>query len=66
MPQLTINTEEPVLRPVSMNVFPTMGSLQEVIDFAESRLPINSKNEVTTLLFIYHNTLLSQVNACKP
>lgn len=48
-----------------MPVFPTLGSLQEVIDLAESKLPITSKNELTAILRIYHNTLLSQVEAAK-
>ena len=42
-----------------MNLFPTMGSLQEVIDLAESKLPITDKNEMYSLLMTYHNTLLS-------
>lgn len=44
-----------------MALFPTMGSLQEVLDLAESRLPLTSKNDVTTLLMTYHNTLLSEL-----
>lgn len=44
-----------------MALFPTMGSLQEVIDFADSKLPITNKNELSSLLFVYHNTLLKVV-----
>lgn len=41
-----------------MGLFPTMGSLQEVVDYADSQLPIKSKNDLLTVLFIYQNTLL--------
>lgn len=44
-----------------MGLFPTLGSLQEVVDLADSRLPIMSKNELTSILFTYHNTLLKQL-----
>lgn len=40
-----------------------MGSLQEVIDLAESRLPITNKNDLTAILATYHNTLLSILKA---
>ena len=46
------------LRAVAMGLFPTMNSLQEVMDYAESRIPISSKNELTGILMMYHNTLL--------
>ena len=49
--------------PVSLPVFPTMGSLQEVIDLAESRLPITNKNDLTAILATYHNTLLNLLKA---
>jgi hypothetical protein len=47
-----------------MGLFPTMGSLQEVIDFADSKLPIMDKNDLFSLLMTYHNTLL-KVSSCK-
>ena len=47
--------------PKPQPVFPTMGSIQEVIDLAESRLPITDKNDMTALLAIYHNTLLKLI-----
>ena len=40
-------------------LFPTLGTLQEVYDLAESKLPIIQKNDIVVLLRIYHNTLLS-------
>lgn len=42
-----------------MPLYPTLGSLQEVVDLADSKLPISSKNELCSLLFIMQNTLLS-------
>lgn len=56
------NNVQPVLRPVPMGLFPTLGSLQEVVDLAESKLPITNKNEVIALLITYHNTLLKELN----
>ncbi len=53
------NRNEPSLRAVPMNVFPTLGSLQEVVDLANSKLPITNRNEMHSLLMIYHNTLLA-------
>ena len=55
MPSKTLPTS---MQPKPLPIFPTMGSLQEVIDLAESRLPITDKNDMTSLLAIYHNTLL--------
>lgn len=49
---------QPPLRAVPMSVFPTLGSLQDVLDLAESKLPITDRNELFSLLFSYHNTLL--------
>jgi hypothetical protein len=41
-----------------MELFPTSDSLQEVVDFAESLLPITNGNEFYSLFMSYHNTLL--------
>lgn len=49
------------LRAVPMALFPTMGSLQEVVDFAESKLPITNKNDINTLLMTFQNTLLKEL-----
>lgn len=53
--------QQPPLRAVHMALFPTLGSLQEVVDFSESKLPITDKNELLSLLMTYHNTLLKEV-----
>lgn len=42
-------------------LYPTMGSLQEVVDFADSKLPIINRNDLVSLLMTYQNTLLSQI-----
>lgn len=51
---------QPQLRAVPMSLFPTAGTLNEVIDLGESRLPITNQNELFSLLMTYHNTLLKQ------
>lgn len=58
------SNQQPQLRAVHMALFPTLGSLQEVVDFAESKLPITDKNEMFSLLMTYHNTLLKEIQ-CK-
>lgn len=52
----------PLLRAVQMSLFPSMDSLDEVISLAESKLPITDKNELISLMMMYHNTLLNQIN----
>ena len=56
------NTQiQPPLLAVPMPLFNTLDNLQEVLEFSESCLPITTKNELHTLLFTYHNTLLKQL-----
>lgn len=54
--------KQTALRAVPMGLFPTMGSLQQVIDLANSQLPINTPNAVLGLLMTYHNTMLKAIN----
>jgi hypothetical protein len=56
---------QPPLRAVPMVVFPTMGTLQEVVDYADSQLPVMNKNTLCSILFIYHNTLLKMIQSSK-
>ena len=56
------NKQQPQILAVPMTLFPTFGSLQEVVDFAESKLPITDKNDLFSLLMAYHNTLLKVSN----
>lgn len=44
-----------------MPLFPTMDSLQDVIDYGVAKLPIDSKNDLYSLLMSYHNTLLNEL-----
>lgn len=55
---------QPLLRAAPMALFPTLGSLQEVVDFAKSKLPVSDENEMFALLMTYHNTLLKELR-CK-
>ena len=44
-----------------MSLFPTLETTQDVVALANSKLPIHNKNDVYSLLMIYHNTLLNQL-----
>lgn len=52
---------EPPIQAVPMTLFPTMSSLQEVVDLAHSKLPIQDGNAMHSILMIYHNTLLGLI-----
>lgn len=43
---------------IPVGLFPTMDSLEDVMDYAESKLPVTNKNDMTSILYTYHNTLL--------
>ena len=49
------------LKPVPMSLYPTMGSLQEVVNLATSRIPVVHQNEMVSILMTYQNTLLKQL-----
>lgn len=51
-------TEKAGLRPVPSNLFPTMNSSQELIDYATSLLPITDKNTVINIIMVTQNTIL--------
>lgn len=44
-----------------MTLFPAMDSLDEAVNFAYSKIPVVSQNEMLGLLVVYHNTLLKQL-----
>ena len=44
-----------------MSLFPTLGSVQEVVELANSKLPVIQQNELYSLLMVYHNTLLKEL-----
>lgn len=52
---------QPALRAEPLGLYPTLGSLQEVVDLGDSQLPITNRNALNTLLMTYHNTLLAHV-----
>lgn len=59
------------VKPILMNLYPVMDSPTEAIKYAESKVPVETPNEMFTLLMIYHNSLLAQiardsVTTCKP
>jgi hypothetical protein len=49
-------------RPEQQSLFPTCGSLDEVVSLGLSQLPIITPNQLTVLLLTYHNTMLNQLN----
>lgn len=53
-----ITNQPAALRAVPMGLFPTFDSLQAVVSYADSRLPLAHKNEIYSLLMIHQNTLL--------
>ena len=46
---------------IAMNIYPTLGSVQEVVELANSKLPVVSQNEMYSLLMTLQNTLLKEV-----
>jgi hypothetical protein len=59
------STQSAAVPAVCMSMFPVMGSTKEVMDFAQSKFPINSTNEMHALFKVYHNTMLIQSNPIK-
>ena len=53
-----MNKEQETKTVPDKSIFPTMGSIQEVIDLAESKLPITNKNELHSLLMTMSNTTI--------
>lgn len=66
MTKRTRRNPQPPLRAVgcmAVNpVFPTLNNIDEVIELAKSKVPINEQNAVVSLLMTYHNTLITQLN----
>ena len=51
-------SDKAALRAVPQGLFPTMETLQSVVDLARTQLPITNANQLHSLLMTYHNTLL--------
>ena len=45
-----------------MSLFPTLGSVQEVVELANSKLPVIQQNEMYSLLMTFQNTLLKVIH----
>jgi hypothetical protein len=52
---------QPPIRAVPLMLYPAMGTLREVVDYADSKVPGISKNEMFSVLMTYHNTLLKVI-----
>jgi hypothetical protein len=46
---------------MKMSIYPSMNSVTEAISFIESQVPVQSKNEMFSLLMMFHNTLLKEL-----
>ena len=44
-----------------MSLYPTLGSLAEVIQMADSKMPVSHRNEMFAILMVFQNTLLKQL-----
>lgn len=51
----------PLIFTDAMPLYPTAGSLQEVVSLSKSKLPIMDENTLFSLLMTYHNTLLQEI-----
>jgi len=51
------------IKPEMQSLYPVASSLDEAKQKIESQLPIADSNELTPLLMMYHNTLISQLNS---
>lgn len=56
-----MSNSQPPIRAVPLMLFPAMSSLNEVVTYATSKVPVISHNEMFSLLMTYHNTLLKVI-----
>ena len=49
------------MKPTPMSLYPTMGSVAEVVALADSKIPVTHRNEMFSLLMTFQNTLLKQI-----
>ena len=52
---------KPTIKANVMALFPTLDSLQDVIELGNSKLPITTQNDLYSLLITYHNTLIKEL-----
>jgi len=58
--------EQTTLTTTPLDLFPALDTIQDVVALAQSQLPIHHHNQITTLLRIYHNTLLKELSCKSP
>ena len=46
------------MEPKEQTIYPTMGSIKEVVELATSKVPLTHKNEMYSILMTFQNTLL--------
>ena len=51
-----------LVRPVPVELFPTLGSTKEAAQYAQAKLPTVPWNELQAVLLVYHNSLLAELN----
>ncbi|MCA9911798.1 MAG: hypothetical protein KC496_00550 [Anaerolineae bacterium] len=62
----TATTSQAIVIPaIPQTLYPTLNNTREVVELAESKLPITDANELYALLMIYHNTLIAQMGKGK-
>jgi len=53
------------IAPEHMSLYPTMDSTTDAVTFIESQVPVMDRNKMFSLLMMYHNTLLAELNRSK-
>mgnify|MGYP007073563797 FL=1 len=51
--------------PEHMSLYPTMDSTTDAVTFIESQVPVMDRNKMFSLLMMYNNTLLAELNRSK-
>ncbi len=51
--------------PEHMSLYPTMDSATDAITYIESQVPVTDRNKMFSLLMMFNNTLLAELNRSK-
>ena len=51
--------------PEHMSLYPTMDSTADAVTFIESQVPVTDRNKMFSLLMMFNNTLLAELNRSK-
>ena len=54
---------KPPVQPEHMSLYPTMDSICEAIAYIESQVPVTQPNQMFSLLMMYQNTLIKELNS---